>query len=162
MFGMSPAVHVHIATTPADMRKSFDGLATLAKDTLDLDPFSGYLLVFANRRRDRLKVLYWDRHGFAVWANRLERGTSRIPAAIAGRVEMTAADLAALALGDEEAGEVLGEMAALALVGEEVSIPGHGVLDELKKLDDAWHEPMLRSPTAPGENRAESTPFPLF
>ena len=99
MFGLSPAVHVYVATAPADMRKSFDGLAALAKDTLQLDPFSGHLFVFANRRRDRLKILYWDRDGFAVWAKRLERGTFRIPAATAGRVEMTAAELAALLAG---------------------------------------------------------------
>ena len=99
MLGLSSAVRVYLATAPADMRKSFDGLAALAKGTLELDPFSGHLFVFANRRRDRLKVLYWDRDGFAVWAQRLERGTFRIPAATAGRVEMTAADLAALLAG---------------------------------------------------------------
>ncbi len=99
MFGLSPAVRVYLATAPADMRKSFDGLAALAKGALQLDPFSGHLVVFANRRRDRIKVLYWDRDGFAVWAKRLERGTYKIPAATAGRVEMTAADLAALLAG---------------------------------------------------------------
>jgi transposase len=66
---------------------------------LKLDPLSGHLFVFATRRRDRLNILYWDRDGFAVWAKRLERGTYRIPAAAAGRVEMTAADLAALLAG---------------------------------------------------------------
>jgi transposase len=99
MLGLSPAVRVYLATTPADMRKSFDGLSALAKGALQLDPFSGHLFVFANRRRDRIKVLYWDRDGFAVWAKRLERGTYRIPAATAGRVEMTAAELAALLAG---------------------------------------------------------------
>jgi transposase len=99
MFGLSPAVRVYLATEPADMRKSFDGLAALARGVLKLDPFSGHLFVFANRRRDRLKILYWDRDGYAVWAKRLERGTFRIPAAADGRVEMTAADLAALLAG---------------------------------------------------------------
>jgi transposase len=99
MLGLSPAVRVYLATAPADMRKSFDGLSALAKGALQLDPFSGHLFVFANRRRDRIKVLYWDRDGFAVWAKRLERGTYKIPAASAGRVEMTAADLAALLAG---------------------------------------------------------------
>jgi transposase len=99
MFGLSPAVRVYLATAPADMRKSFDGLAALAKGALQLDPFSGHLFVFANRRRDRIKVLYWDRDGFAVWAKRLERGTYKIPATTAGRVEMTAAELAALLAG---------------------------------------------------------------
>ena len=99
MFGLSSAVRVYLATEPADMRKSFDGLAALAQGVLKLDPLSGHLFVFANRRRDRLKILYWDRDGYAVWAKRLERGTFRIPAAEAGRVEMTAADLAALLAG---------------------------------------------------------------
>ena len=92
-------VQVWVATAPVDMRKSFDGLAALASGALGLDPLSGHLIVFSNRRRDRLKVLYWDRDGYAVWAKRLERGTFRIPAAAAGRVEMTAADLAALLAG---------------------------------------------------------------
>jgi transposase len=99
MFGLSSAVRVYLATEPADMRKSFDGLAALAQGVLKLDPLSGHLFVFANRRRDRLKILYWDRDGFAVWAKRLERGTFRIPAATDGRVEMTAADLAAMLAG---------------------------------------------------------------
>ena len=99
MFGLSPAVRVYLATAPADMRKSFEGLSALAEGSLQLDPFSGHLFVFANRRRDRIKVLYWDRDGFAVWAKRLERGTYKIPTAAAGRVEMTAADLAALLAG---------------------------------------------------------------
>jgi transposase len=99
MFGLTSAVRVYLATQPADMRKSFDGLATLTTHALGLDPLSGHLFVFSNRRRDRIKVLYWDRDGLAVWAKRLERGTFRIPAAADGRVEMTAADLAALLAG---------------------------------------------------------------
>jgi transposase len=99
MFGLSAAVRVYLAKGPADMRKSFDGLAALASGALELDPFSGHLFVFLNRRRDRIKILYWDRDGLAVWAKRLERGTFRIPDAHAPRVEMTTADLAALLAG---------------------------------------------------------------
>ena len=58
-----------------------------------------HLFVFLNKRRDRIKILYWDRDGLAVWAKRLERGTFRVPQATAGRVEMTTADLAALLAG---------------------------------------------------------------
>jgi len=99
MFGLSAAVRVYLATKPADMRKSFDALAALASGTLGLDPLSGHLFVFVNKRRDRVKVLYWDRDGLAVWAKRLERGTFRIPVAGADRVEMTTAELAALLAG---------------------------------------------------------------
>jgi transposase len=99
MFGLSAAVHVYIATRPADMRKSFDGLAALVSGSLALDPLSGHLFVFINKRRDRIKILYWDRDGLAVWAKRLERGTFRLPVAGADRVEMTTAELAALLAG---------------------------------------------------------------
>ena len=99
MFGLSAAVRVYLAKQPADMRKSFDGLAALASGSLSLDPLSGHLFVFVNKRRDRIKILYWDRDGLAVWAKRLERGTFRIPAAAADRVEMTTAELAALLAG---------------------------------------------------------------
>jgi transposase len=99
MFGLSAAVRVYLATQPADMRKSFDGLAALVSGGLTLDPLSGHLFVFVNKRRDRIKVLYWDRDGLAVWAKRLERGTFRLPAAGAESVEMTTAELAALLAG---------------------------------------------------------------
>jgi transposase len=99
MFGLSAAVRVYLATKPADMRKSFDGLAAVASGSLALDPLSGHLFVFVNKRRDRIKILYWDRDGMAVWAKRLERGTFRVPAATSGRVEMTTAELAALLAG---------------------------------------------------------------
>src|SRR3954449_6704416 len=99
MFGLSAAVRVYLATRPADMRKSFDGLSALASGSLALDPLSGHLFVFVNNRRDRIKILYWDRDGMAVWAKRLERGTFRLPDADAPRVEMTTADLAALLAG---------------------------------------------------------------
>jgi transposase len=99
MFGLSAAVRVYMAKEPADMRKSFDALAALVQGTLGLDPLSGHLFVFVNKRRDRIKILWWDRDGLAVWAKRLERGTYRIPDAAASRVEMTAAELAALLAG---------------------------------------------------------------
>jgi transposase len=99
MFGLSAAVRVYFAKEPADMRKSFDGLSALVAGVLELDPLSGHLFVFINKRRDRIKILYWDRDGLAVWAKRLESGTYRLPDAAAGRVEMTTAELAALLAG---------------------------------------------------------------
>ena len=72
MFGLSAAVRVYLAKQPADMRKSFDGLAALASGSLARDPLSGHLFVFVNKRRDRIKILYWDRDGLAVWAKKYE------------------------------------------------------------------------------------------
>src|SRR2546430_1210159 len=68
------AVRVYVAVPPADLRKGYDGLAQLARDVIDQDPLSGHLFVFANRKHDRIKILYWDRDGYAVWMKRLERG----------------------------------------------------------------------------------------
>jgi transposase len=97
MFGLSAAVRVYLAKEPADMRKSFDGLSALVAGGLELDPLSGHLFVFINKRRDRIKILYWDRDGYAMWYKRLEKGSFRFPAAPATPeakgVEVKAADL---------------------------------------------------------------------
>lgn len=64
---------------PVDMRKSFDGLIALTKGVLGEDPLSGSLFVFFNRRRNYLKLVYWDRTGFCLFAKRLERGRFSLP-----------------------------------------------------------------------------------
>ncbi|MBK9965396.1 MAG: IS66 family insertion sequence element accessory protein TnpB [Holophagales bacterium] len=61
------------------MRKAIDGLSALVREALGEDPLSGHLFVFANRRRDRLKILVWDRDGYWVLFKRLEAGTFRWP-----------------------------------------------------------------------------------
>ena len=68
-----------LARGVTDMRKGTNGISILAQDALEQDPFSGHLFVFRNRIRNRLKVLYWDGDGLAVWYKRLEKGTFQLP-----------------------------------------------------------------------------------
>jgi len=91
-------VRVFLCTSPTDMRKGFDTLALLARDGLGYDPLSGHLFLFVGRRRDRLKILYWDGDGYALWYKRLEKGTFRLPSAKpdAASVELKASELAML------------------------------------------------------------------
>lgn len=79
MLSLPGSVKVYVATQPTDMRKGFDKLAGLARSEVRRDPRSGHLFVFFNRNRDRVKVLFWDRTGFAVLYKRLERGRFRLP-----------------------------------------------------------------------------------
>lgn len=74
MFFPEGQIRVHLYGRPTDMRKSFDGLYALTRNELQQDPLSGRLFVFVNRRGTQIKVLYFDRSGFCVWAKRLERG----------------------------------------------------------------------------------------
>src|SRR3954451_15740315 len=67
---LASTLPIFLAIEPADMRKGFDGLGQLVRDRIDQDPLSGHLFVFRNRRRDRVKILYWDRDGLALWYKR--------------------------------------------------------------------------------------------
>jgi transposase len=75
------SVQVWLATTPIDMRRSFDGLAEHVRAFLGHDPLSGSMFVFGNRSSQRVKILWWDKDGLAIFYKRLERGTFRFPAA---------------------------------------------------------------------------------
>jgi transposase len=92
---MPPSIRVFIATRHADMRRSFDGLMGLVRDFLGGDSLSGHLFVFRNRAGDRLKILWWDRDGLAIFYKRLEEGTFSFPKPTGDvpQVEMTGADL---------------------------------------------------------------------
>ena len=91
-------VRVFLCTSPTDMRKGFDTLAALVRDGLGYDPLSGHLFLFVGRRRDRIKLLYWDGDGFALWYKRLEQGTFRMPATKpdSASIELKASELAML------------------------------------------------------------------
>ena len=80
MLTISPAVRIYVATGATDLRRSIDGLAALVRERFNLDPLSGHLFLFRNRRGDRLKILAWDQGGFWVLYKRLERGTFAWPA----------------------------------------------------------------------------------
>jgi hypothetical protein len=72
---LSAAVRVFLCTEPTDMRKSFDGLFGMVREFLGQDPLSGHLFLFFNRRRDRAKILLWERDGLVIWYKRLEAGS---------------------------------------------------------------------------------------
>jgi transposase len=72
-------VRVFLAAGHTDMRKSINGLSILVSRLLEMDPLSGHLFVFSNRRRNMVKILYWDRNGFCLWQKRLEKQFFRWP-----------------------------------------------------------------------------------
>jgi transposase len=74
MITLGPATRIFLAVGATDMRKSFEGLSSLVKNQFKEDPLSGHLYIFANRNRNRLKVLYWDGSGTWVCAKRLPKG----------------------------------------------------------------------------------------
>ena len=82
MLTFPPAVRILLATGATDMRKQIDGLAALASNVLKADPLSGHVFVFCNRRRDYIKLLFWDRSGYWLLGKRLEEGTFAWPGAV--------------------------------------------------------------------------------
>jgi transposase len=101
-------VAVWVATTPIDMRKSFDGLAEVVRSFLKRDPLSGNLFVFRNRGGHLVKILWWDRDGLAIYYKRLERGAFQFPRGDEAAVEITSAQLLRLLSGLEIAGRRAG------------------------------------------------------
>ena len=97
MLSLPPSVRIFVARGVTDMRKSFDTLAALVVDVIDEDPMSGHLFLFVNRRRNRAKILWWDRSGYALLAKRLEHGQFHIfdkACGEPGRFEVSASELA--------------------------------------------------------------------
>lgn len=79
MLSLALPVEIYFCLQPTDMRRGFDGLARMAEEHLARDVLVGGLYVFVNRRRDRLKLLYWDNDGLAIWHKRLESGRFQMP-----------------------------------------------------------------------------------
>ena len=102
MFGLGPATRIYVALGATDMRKGYDGLYGLVRDKLGLEVRSGHLFLFANARRNRLKILLWDGSGVWVCAKRLERGRFSWPLAGDGLDRVT--------LSHEELSLLLGEI----------------------------------------------------
>jgi len=102
MISLPSSVRVFLHAPPTDLRKGFDALCGLVTTAFGQDPTSGHLFLFVNRRRDRMKILYWDRDGLAIWYKRLENpGTFQSPttAGKAAAIEMTPTQLALILSG---------------------------------------------------------------
>jgi transposase len=86
---LSAAVRVFLCTRPTDLRKGFDGLSGLVQECFSLDVLTGHLFLFLNRRRDRIKILYFDRDGLVIWYKRLEVGSFQNPVPTPGNAQLS-------------------------------------------------------------------------
>jgi transposase len=91
-------LRIYLATTRVDMRRGHDGLAAIVRNQWKLDLFGGHLFAFIGRRRDRCKILFFDRGGLVLYYKRLERGHFRLPAVAPGAtsIALDATELAML------------------------------------------------------------------
>ena len=99
MLPFSGAVKIYYCRTPVNLHKSFDGLPGAVRQYLEAEPLSGHLFLFFNRSRKMVKILYWDRDGYAIWAKRLERGQFNIPKSADGKIELDSRELSAILSG---------------------------------------------------------------
>jgi transposase len=88
MISLPNSIRVFLHAPATDLRRGFDALSGLVLTAFGQDPTCGHLFLFVNRRRDRLKILYWDRDGLAIWYKRLEKGSFQLPAVVHGAVSV--------------------------------------------------------------------------
>ena len=98
MLSLPPSVRLFVATQLVDGRKGADSLMALVRDVLRQDPLSGHLFVFFSKRRDRVRIVYWDRNGFAMWTKRLEAGRFCPTFSADGKLSASTIEAAELAL----------------------------------------------------------------
>ncbi len=98
MLTLPPSVRIYLAVEPIDLRRGHDGLSAIVRGQWRMDLFGGHLFVFLGRRRDRCKILFWDRGGLVLYYKRLEKGRFRMPRVTTDglAVEMDATELAML------------------------------------------------------------------
>jgi len=96
MLTIPSTTRIYLASQPVDMRKGFDGLSAIVAEVWKKDPHSGGLFVFVGKRRDRVKILFWDRNGFVLHYKRLEKGRFQMPDTTGERVKLQATELAML------------------------------------------------------------------
>ena len=89
MLSLPLHAQVYLCTAAIDLRKSFDGLSGLVESVFQSNVLEGHLFLFVNKRRDRLKALWWDRDGLIIWYKRLEAGCFEIPSAQEGAASVT-------------------------------------------------------------------------
>ena len=98
MLSLPPSVRLFIATQPVDGRKGADSLMAIVREVFRHDPLSDHLFIFFSMRCNRVRVVYWDRDGFAMWTKRLEHGRFRPTFSPDGRMTASAIEAAELAL----------------------------------------------------------------
>ncbi len=98
MLSLPPSVRLFVATQPIDGRKGIDSLMVIVRDVFGHDPLGGHLFVFFSKRCDRVRIVYWDRNGFAMWTKRLERGRFRPAFSKDGELAASVMEAAELAL----------------------------------------------------------------
>jgi len=96
MLTIPASIKIFVCVIPVDMRKSFDTLAETVRVQMGEEPMSGHLYLFRNKGEDKLKILWWDRDGYAIYYKRLEKGSFSLPDAAGGALEIDSTVLSML------------------------------------------------------------------